>query len=143
MYRPRFIRDRSFLSNFYRSPIVVDGIKYPTVEHAFQAQKSENHGDRLEISLLKTPTEAKIAGRRVKLRPDWEQVKIGAMRECLLAKFSDPTLMVQLLAIDDEEIVEWNTWGDTVWGMCVRSGKGQNLLGKLLTEIRNSAKAQV
>lgn len=29
----------AFLSNFYPSPITIDNIQYPTVEHAFQAQK--------------------------------------------------------------------------------------------------------
>ncbi len=37
---------------------------------------------------------------------------------------------------DEGEIVERNTWNDTFWGVC--KGKGENHLGILLMEIRDS-----
>jgi len=41
-----------FLSNFYYSPIVLDNIEYPTVEHAYQCQKTFNHLERTKILYL-------------------------------------------------------------------------------------------
>jgi len=40
-----FARDRAdfvFLSHFYPSPILLDGEIWPTVEHYYQAQKSDD-----------------------------------------------------------------------------------------------------
>ena len=33
-----------------------------------------------------------------------------------------------------KELVEGNTWNDTLWGVC--EGKGRNILGIILMEIR-------
>ena len=42
----------------------------------------------------------------------------------------------QLLDTGDQELVEYNTWGDTYWGVCTRIRQGQNWLGKILMEVR-------
>ena len=124
----------SFLSNFYLSPIIVYGEHYPSVEHAFQALKSSNIDDRNKIAKLADPAQAKKAGRKLPLRSDWKTVKVDVMRKCLKSKFSNPQLRQMLLDTGDEELVEGNTWNDTFWGVC--RGQGQNMLGKLLMEIR-------
>mgnify|MGYP003560200375 CR=1 FL=1 len=65
----------AFLSNFYHSPIIYEGLEYPTVEHAFQAAKTLKMSERESIAALPTPGAAKRAGRQVSLRKDWEEVK--------------------------------------------------------------------
>lgn len=40
----------------------------------------------------------------------------------------------------DAELIEGNNWGDTFWGVC--NGRGENMLGKLLMEIRDYLRAQ-
>lgn len=50
----------AFLSNFYPSPITIDNIQYPTVEHAFQAQKTLDIKERIKISKIKDPNMEKI-----------------------------------------------------------------------------------
>ena len=125
-----------FLSNFYSSPIEYKGIKYPTVEHMFQALKSLNPMERMEIAAAATPGKAKRLGRRVSLRSDWEEIKIDVMRTALQLKFSDPILRKKLIATGDAELIEGNTWNDTFWGVC--NGVGKNMLGTLLMEIRDS-----
>lgn len=102
-------------------------------EAAFQAMKTQDIAEQLQFTLL-TPQEAKRLGRRIKLRPDWEQVKDGVMEAVLRAKFSDLELRNRLLATGDVELVEGNTHGDTYWGVC--DGKGRNMLGKLLMKLR-------
>lgn len=56
------------------------------------------------------------------------------MRDLLQQKFSNGILREQLLATGDQELIEGNTWGDTFWGVC--NGEGQNVLGKMLMNIR-------
>lgn len=123
-----------FLSNFYESPIEDENITYPTVEHYFQAQKTLNREEKLKITKATKPAKAKKMGRQVKLRKDWEDIKLQVMEKALRLKFQDSTLRKKLIATGDEELVEGNPWGDRYWGVC--NGSGKNKLGKLLMKIR-------
>lgn len=125
----------AFLSNFYPSVVEVDGIEYPTVEYAFQATKTFNSVEREFILKQKTPGKAKKAGRKVKIRPDWEEIKTSIMFYLVRQKFkNDVKLKNKLIATKDEELVEGNNWGDTFWGIC--RGVGENHLGKILMKVR-------
>lgn len=42
---------------------------------------------------------------------------------------------MQLLATGTRYLEETNTWGDTYWGVC--EGKGLNMLGKTLMQVRD------
>lgn len=128
----------AFLSNFYPSPIEFEDITYPTNEHFFQAMKTLDLDERRAIANCATPGQAKRMGRRVALRPDWEEVKEDVMLTGLCIKFTDRALRSQLLETGDEELVEGNSWGDTTWGVC--NGVGQNKLGKLLMRVREELK---
>ena len=130
-----FFNEFRFLSNFYPSKIFVDGIYYPTVEHAFQAQKTLNVEDRIEISRAETPSIAKKMGRQLTCRSDWEKIKIEVMEKCLREKFFIPTLKEALITTNDFYLEETNTWNDTFWGVC--RGVGENHLGKILMKIRD------
>jgi ribA/ribD-fused uncharacterized protein len=123
-----------FLSNFWPVWVDFDGVLYPSVEHAYQAAKTLDKQKRLEMSKL-TAGQAKRAGQKLVLRPDWEEVKIPIMKELLQKKFSYRELRFKLARIEGE-IIEGNTWGDTFWGIC--NGQGQNILGRLLMDIRDS-----
>lgn len=127
----------AFLSNFSPNEIHYGGIKYPTVEHAYQAAKTLDIELRKEISKLPTPNLAKKAGRRIVLRKNWEQLKVTFMRSFLVLKFQDEFLMKKLKATGDSILIEGNWWGDTFWGIC--KGAGQNKLGKALMEIRDAS----
>jgi ribA/ribD-fused uncharacterized protein len=135
-----FDGENEFLSNFYPSPILHEGIVYPTNEHFFQAMKTLDLVERKAIANAETPGMAKRMGRTVKLRSDWEQVKVDVMRTGLMLKFSDAKLAQKLIDTGDEELVEGNWWHDNTWGnchcpKCSRLG-GRNLLGMLLMEVR-------
>jgi hypothetical protein len=125
----------SFLSNFFESSIRVDGEKYPTVEHAYQASKTFDPWQRRLIREAPTPGKAKRLGKTVKKRDDWDDIRIGVMESLLRDKFSSPFLAQMLIATDDATLIEGNTWGDTFWGVC--GGTGENMLGKLLMQIRS------
>ena len=129
----RFRDEYFFLSNFYPHELYFHGMTFHNSEAAFQAMKTQDIAEQLQFTLL-TPQEAKRLGRRINLRPDWEQVKDGIMKAVLRAKFSDLELRNRLLATGDVELVEGNTHGDTYWGVC--NGVGRNRLGRLLMELR-------
>lgn len=82
-----------------------------------------------------TAGQAKRRGYRVKLRDDWELVKLGIMEDLVRQKFNEKTLGDMLLATGDAELVEGNDWGDKFWGVC--DGEGQNMLGKILMKVRS------
>lgn len=129
-----------FLSNFYPVEIKLDGIVYPNAETAFQAQKTLDVEERRKFSMLKNPFQAKRLGRKVKLRDDWEEVKLDIMTEVVSQKFlQHPHLIEMLLQTGDEELIEGNKWGDRFWGVC--KGKGKNHLGKILMKIRDAYKS--
>ena len=134
----KFKNEHEFLSNFYPSPITIESITYPTVEHAFQAAKTLDHTERQKIANLTTPAKAKAAGRKVQLREGWNEIRTTIMREIIENKFTDPTLMTLLQNTGENTLVEGNTWNDTFWGVC--RGKGQNWLGKILMETREQLK---
>lgn len=132
-----FSGEHRWLSNFWMSPLEMYGWRFPSSEHAFQAAKSLDRADWIIIGTLSTPGQAKRYGKRfIQLRPDWEGIKVDAMGSILEAKFQNPDLRARLIATGDAELIEGNHWGDTFWGVC--KGVGQNHLGKLLMELRQS-----
>lgn len=126
-----------FLSNFQEAIITWEGLTYRNAEAAFQAAKVLTAEDRLPFTALE-PGKAKRMGRQVPLRPDWEEVKTGVMEEIVRAKFTqNPHLGAMLLATGDAELIEGNRWGDHCWGVDLRTGKGENRLGRILMKIRS------
>lgn len=131
----KFEGEYEFLSNFARCSVVYTGNIYPTVEHTYQAAKSLDKSIQKSFTTLPTPGKAKKLGRQIELRPDWEQVKDNIMKNLLRQKFSHEHFKSQLLATGNTQLVEGNTWNDTYWGVC--NGKGLNMLGTLLMEVRS------
>ena len=146
----RFKGEYRWLSNFSPARVLLDGVVFPSVEHAYQAGKVLSPEIRERIRALPTAAEAKRFGKKVgkgiPCRPAWnETFKVNLMRFLLWQKFSDPALSQRLLATGDEMLVEGNTWHDCTFGCCRCSecgGRGQNWLGVLLMEIRVELRAR-
>lgn len=143
------------------------GIAYQTVEAFYQAQKFPDWAIRRRIALAATPELAKKIGRLAPNPiPDWNAVKLGVMAHALIGKFSQEPFRSRLLAAEPSELVEWNNWGDTFWGVVIPirpippspsesvrvysslpnlptlaevtgPGKGHNHLGRLLSLVRD------
>lgn len=126
-----FVGDYFFLSNFAPCAHLP-----PTLEHHFQAAKAMNAESRQLILSARTPSEAKRFGKRVPIRPDWDNVRVEVMRNLLLAKFRVEPFRSLLLETGNAPLIEGNDWGDRFWGVC--RGVGENHLGRLLTEVRES-----
>ena len=124
-----------FLSNFWIVNLRIGDMHFTSAEHAYQAAKSLDQQDWANISSCETPGDAKRAGRLLKLRPDWESIKLDVMEIILKEKFSHPELAHKLVETGDQELIEGNHWGDTFWGVC--RNQGQNHLGRLLMKIRS------
>jgi len=132
-----------FLSNFSSAPIKVGNREYPTVEHYYQAMKTDSYLEQESIRLCSSPALAKKLGREVKIRKDWEEIKIIVMLRALRLKFENPTLREKLLSTGDQLLVEGNWWHDTYWGRCrcrICEGHGENKLGWLLMKVRKEIK---
>jgi N-glycosidase YbiA len=126
-------------SNFAEYPISLDGERWPTSEHYFQAQKFEDNKYRQKIRKASSPMLAAHLGRdrKQKLRRDWESVKVGVMRSVVLAKFTQHAdLRALLLSTGEAKLVE-HTENDDYWGDG-GDGSGKNMLGRILMQVRES-----
>ena len=124
-----------FMSNFYKSRIFLWGKWWQSTEAAYQSAKTFDDIEKESIRLAKTPRETRNLGQKVQMRADWDIIKYNVMKECVLAKFvQHHDLLEQLLATGDEELIEESPV-DSFWG-CGADEKGQNMLGKILMEVR-------
>lgn len=62
------------------------------------------------------------------------------MRTLVREKFRNPLLRAMLLATEDVELVEGNSWNDTFWGVC--KGVGLNWLGQILMKVRDECRRE-
>lgn len=131
----KFRGEYYFLSNMYPCLVRVDGRIFRSAEAAFQSRKCLIPEETAAFQGL-DGFQAKKLGRYVKLRPDWNDIRLAEMEKVLRQKFRNQLLLSQLKEISGP-IVEDNDWGDTFWGCC--RGTGQNHLGKLLMKIRDEA----
>lgn len=132
-----------FLSNFWPCEIEYKGVLYPSLENAYQAAKFVDESTRLKF----TQCPPGIAKRKAKFyirRDDWEDVKVTVMSALLIQKFISgidcERLGDWLLRTGSRELIEGNTWGDKFWGVC--DGEGQNMLGVLLMQTRDTLRAK-
>lgn len=124
-------------SNFASYPIELDGKTWPTSEHYFQAQKfvgtEHEEAVRLEVSPMKA---AKMGRERSRpLRADWDSVKDDIMRVAVGAKFAQHKELQKLLLSTGAATIVEHTKNDSYWGDG-GDGTGQNMLGKILMEVR-------
>ena len=123
-----------FLSNMYPCPVVYEGMEFKCAEAAFQAAKTLNLEMRKRFTQM-DGFEAKRFGRSVKLRDDWDKVRLPVMSWVLLDKFTrNADLKEKLLMTGDIPLIEGNNWNDRFWGVC--NGVGDNNLGRLLMRLR-------
>jgi ribA/ribD-fused uncharacterized protein len=128
-----FKGENDFMSNFHFH----DGW---CVEVLFQAMKATTTEDQEYVQAVNDPREAKKRGHEIKLREDWEVIKVPTMLALLRLKFKIPEMERKLLDTGHLELIEGNWWHDNEWGDCT-CGKcslirGRNLLGQLLMHVR-------
>jgi hypothetical protein len=160
----------TFLSNFYAVSIKLNGQTYPSVEHAYQATKfstidwnliSQETKDEIHETLKLRGyaasivygndlfTDSKMTSGNIKIIADilrkyghvdkeWEDKRVKLMISLLLQKFETEEIKIKLQETNEKKLIEGNDWGDTLWGVC--DGRGRNILGIILMEIRKLGK---
>lgn len=155
-------KGHGYCSTFTPHPIIIDDIKYQTVHHYYQSQKFTNKDYVELIKNSYSPKIAKILGSqeieeepkwrkdlnpfikksiydKIKIREDWETVKLDIMYKALYAKFIQyQDLKEKLLSTGDLMLIE-NSPKDSYWGIG-KNKDGQNHLGKLLMKLRDEIK---
>jgi hypothetical protein len=128
-------------SNLYRREIIFEGEAFPTAEHAYQAGKARKEAVREWLMAAPSPSLLAMAAHGLyywDITPGWSTKKFARMRAVLVAKFTQHVdLREMLLATGTSRLVEAATVDSPVnrqWGEV--NGQGQNMLGKLLMEVR-------
>lgn len=128
-------------SNLFKRVIVFENREFPTAEHAYQAGKARKEAVREWILSAPSPALVAMAAHGLytwDIAPDWSATKFDRMRGVLRAKFTQHVdLQALLLSTGTARLVESATTDNAVnrlWGEV--NGKGQNMLGVLLMEVR-------
>ena len=139
-------------SNFGRTPLVVDGMRFDCTEKLFQVMKFTNAASRKAVYAAKGQTikmKAKHFEKVGTVRPDWGEIIVDAMKFCLMEKYRQSEAFREELArsqglyiVEDQTTFQKkspNTWGVKP----SEDGKefvGPNLMGRLLMELRDNGK---
>ena len=130
-----FFGEYRFLSNFYACDILYEGIKYPSVEHAYQAAKTTSTRIRKRIAKIELAGAAKAFGQHMQIIANWEEKKLNVMNLLVLTKFTCyKELREKIMNTGNLHLEETNTWGDKYWG--IFEGNGKNHLGEILMKVR-------
>lgn len=137
-------QDFYVLSNFSSFTLQWKGLRFDTSEAAYHWEKFADCDPEVQDMILEAPSAHqafKIAeSQRALRRHDWDEVKVGVMRDLLRAKAAQHEYVRRkLLDTGDRELVE-NSWRDDFWGWGPNQD-GQNMLGKLWMEVRAELRA--
>lgn len=139
-------------SNWFPLPADYNEIRFSSSEHLFMYLKAMFFNDDVKAKeIIQAPDyrTAKKLGRKVSgfNQESWEQVREDMMYEALKAKFDSNEDFRQALLSKDfmgKTFVEASPY-DNIWGIGIsvkdafegKEWKGNNLLGKLLTKLRD------
>jgi hypothetical protein len=142
-------------SQWYRSPFVVDDVKYATTEQWMMANKALLFGDtEILRKIVKTdkPGEVKELGRQIRGFDEikWNERRFQIVKTGNIHKFNQNKILRDfLIATGDRVIVEASPT-DSVWGIGLSQDsemidnpytwRGENLLGFALMETRDFLK---
>lgn len=129
----------SSLSNFYSAPLFMWGLSFPSNEHAFQFRKAMEMGQHATAELIRqapNPRRAQLLAKDIRTDDRWIGIKQSIMYELLEQKSRQcPTFRHELIRTHDAYLIE-DTAHD-YWGRGP-SGKGLNVLGRLLMTLRQN-----
>ena len=133
-------REFFVFDNFSSFKVMVDGILYSTVEHAYQAAKFLESAPQIAKDIMESYSAhdaQKIAyANKDKQRKDWEEVKLKIMERLLRLKLEqNPYVKKKLLQTGNYVICE-DSPKDSFWGIGPNRD-GRNELGKLWMKLRD------
>lgn len=134
-----FQNEYRWLSNFAPVKIKLNGLEFPSVEHAYMSAKSEDkEWKKFCSNSNNTAGDVKRKSRSLILKDNWNEIKLEVMANCIEQKFNTEPYRTKLLETKDEYLQEGNRWNDKFWGVCLKTNKGENHLGKLIMIVRSA-----
>ena len=147
--------ENGYLSNWYMSDFIIDGIKFSSMEQFMMYMKAVTFNDKRsadKILAVSDVAEIKELGRAVKdyKNVTWNGVRQVIVYKGLLEKFKQNTeLRERLLATGDAVLAECSV-SDIIWGIGLSmhdkdrfdldKWKGRSLLGFALMQVREELK---
>lgn len=144
----RFYRatgEYGYLSNLFKRELTFEGQFFLTRESAYQYGKPKD--PEVADWIVSAPKPHLVAAAAHALfsfdiNPDWQTTKVDRMRAVILAFFRQhDDLREKLLATGDAALIE-ESKSDAFWGLG-KKGKGKNMLGVLLMEVRSFLRAGI
>lgn len=130
-----------FLAPFSGHMLELRGTLYPTVEHAYHAQRYEDAAIVAEILAARSAYLAWEVSQKYKDRqiPDWDDRKVEVMEQLFRAKLMQHAdVREALLASGQAQIVKHQS--DRFWGDGL-DGSGRNEMGKVWMRLREELRA--
>lgn len=126
------------LNNFSANAVEIDGVLYPTSEHAYQAMKYTDPEGKELIRRAPSSLLAKVVAKTYQAarRSDWNTVKLDVMESILRIKLAQHEEVREALIRSGSEEIGEDSPTDDFWGIGA-NGNGQNHLGKLWMKIRD------
>jgi type I restriction enzyme S subunit len=133
-------------------PLTIDGVRVRSTETLYQALRFPHQPNWQEEILaaphaMRAKMAAKKEGRKKDhSRPDWEEIQVEVMRWCLRVKLAQhyQDFFVRLLDWTGHRPIVERSKKDRFWGAVLGEDgvlRGTNQLGRLLVELRESARA--
>lgn len=130
-------------------PLLINRVRILTSEALYQACRFPHLPDVQKLIIGQaSPMTAKMKSKpyRKDSRPDWDEQRVNIMRWCLRVKLAQhwDKFGELLLSTEDRPIVE-ESYRDQYWGakpLDRQTLLGENVLGKLLVELREQLKKQ-
>ena len=142
-------------SNWYSSNFIVDDKQFINGEQWMMYAKAQLFNDidiANKIMFSNSPRQIKILGRKVKNFDEevWNNNKKALVKKGLKEKFKQNNNLKEILIATDNSIIAEASQYDKVWGIGIginhkninipSKWKGSNLLGIILTELREELK---
>jgi len=150
-------KQNQWLSTFNKAePFKYNDMEYPTVEHAYNAQKISDKDPRVEeyrlalstnVNDILTPSAAKKFGGKdsfkendFTLRNDWDDVKLKIMEEIFRDYYISNTELIDKLIKTNNKLLVHKGFGiNTFWGVD-KNNEGRNNQGNILMKLREEFK---
>lgn len=132
-----FRGEYGWLSNFRKVDISINGITYSSIEHAWLSFRADDEEwKRLCSDEEYEAKHLKKISKHFPLPQTFMDNRDDIMKSLLIQKYTQEPFKTKLLETGKREIIEGNYWNDTYWGVDLKTGIGENNLGKYIMEIR-------